>query len=179
MGNIRGKKILDVGCEAGFITMQVAKAGAHVTGVDLIEEPLEKFRQILQTKSKSMQKRITIQLADARKLPFKKHQFDFVVAAEVIEHIRQLSGFVNGAWKALDPKGLLIITFPREHVRQKLYPILSFLGINAGIESQVTLKEYQPDDIKKTFAKKFTLVKDYHLPWWLPITHLMVFKPRH
>lgn len=178
LGNIKGKKILDVGCEAGFITMQIAEKGATVTGVDLIEEPLEKFRQILKTKPKSLQKRITIQLADARKLPFKNHQFDFVVAAEVIEHIRKLSGFVNGSWDALKSNGKLIVTFPREERRRKLYPILSFLGINAGIESQVTLKEYHPEDIKKEFGKKFSLVKEYNLPWWLPITHLIVFKPK-
>ena len=178
LGNIKNKKILDVGCEAGYITLQLAEKGAWVTGVDLITEPLEKFKEILTIKPKGVQKRIKVQKADARKLPFKKHQFDYVVAAEVIEHIRQLSGFVNGAWRALKPEGRLLLTFPHESLRRRFYPLLPLFGVNANIESQVTLKEYSPEKIKEIFSKKFILIKKYRLPWRLPITNLMIFKPK-
>lgn len=175
--NVKGKKVLDVGCEAGFITMKMAERGALVTGVDLIQEPLEKFKQILTTRPK-LRKRIKLKLANANKLPFTDHQFDVVIAAEVIEHMSKLTGFVKGAHLALKPTGRLIITFPNEGLREKFYPILTVMGINANIEPQVTIKSYQPEEVVKIFGKKFDLKKHYRLPWWMPITHLMVFKPK-
>lgn len=177
LGKIKNKKILDVGCEAGFISIKMAEAGGQVTAVDLIDEPLEKFREILITKPK-LKKKIIIQKADARHLPFKDHQFDVVIAAEVIEHIRNLSGFVNGAFLALKSKGKLLVTFPNERLREKFYPILTLFGLNANIEGQVTLKSYTTNDIANQFTKKFKLIKHYLLPWWCPVTHLMIFEPK-
>ncbi len=177
LGDIKNRKVLDVGCEAGFITMKIAEKGARVTGVDLIEEPLDKFRQILTTKPK-LKKRIKLQVANANKLPFSDHQFDVVLAAEVLEHMSKITGFVKGAFKALKPTGKLVITFPNESLREKFYPLLTVMGINANIESQVTIKSYQPEEIIEIFDKKFKLLKHYRLPWWMPITHLMVFKPK-
>jgi len=177
LGRIKNKKVLDVGCEAGYITMQLAEKGAEVTGVDLIEEPFHKFKEILKTKPK-LKKKIKLKIADARKLPFKAHQFDIILAAEVIEHMSSLTGFVNGAHDALKKNGKLVITFPNESLREKFYPLLTVMGINANIESQVTIKSYEAKEIINRFNKKFKLKKHYRLPWWLPITHLMVFKPR-
>lgn len=177
LGNVKNKQVLDVGCEAGYITRQMAQKGAKVTGVDLIEEPLNKFKQILSTLPK-LKKRISIQQADANKLPFKNHQFDWVVAAEIIEHMSTLSGFVDGTYMALKPKGKLLITFPNEPLREKFYPFLTLMGINANIESQVTIKTYKPEEIINAFAKKFDLIKFYRLPWFLPLTHLMIFQPK-
>jgi len=177
LGEIKNKKILDIGCEAGYITMKLAEKGAQVTGIDLIKEPLEKFKQILVTKPK-LKKRITLKQADATKLPFKDHQFDAILAAEVIEHISKLGDFVNGVYRALKPNGTLLITFPNEPLRKKFYPFLSLMGINAGIEGQVTLISHESSQIEKLFSKRFKLKKHYRLPWWLPVTHLMIFRPK-
>lgn len=174
---IKGKKVLDVGCEAGYISMKIAEKGAKVTGVDLIKEPLDKFEQILTTRPK-LKKRIELKVANANNLPFSDHQFDVVLAAEVLEHMSKIKGFVKGAYKALKPTGKLIVTFPNEGLRERFYPLLTLMGINANIESQVTIKSYQPDEIIKIFDVNFKMIKHYRLPWWLPITHLMVFKPK-
>ena len=34
LGNIKNKKILDVGCEAGYISIKLANKGAKVTAMD-------------------------------------------------------------------------------------------------------------------------------------------------
>lgn len=175
LGNISGKKLLDIGCEAGHITLQLAQKGAQVTGIDLIAEPIKALRRLLKTQAPKIRKRIKLQVADATKLPFSANNFDIILATEVIEHITQLNRFVIGAAKVLKPDGILLITFPNENLRQKLYPLVSFFGINADVEHQVTLKNYRSEAIIKLFSKKFRLVKHYTFPWWLPITNLMVF----
>lgn len=177
LGNVQNKKILDIGCEAGYISMKLAEKGAKVTAVDLIREPLNKLKEILTTKPK-IRKRIQIKQADARKLPFTQPIFDYIVAAEVIEHMSSLSRFMNGAYKALKRDGKMIITFPNESLREKFYPLLTLMGINCNIEGQVTLKSYTTEFIEKQFSKKFNLDKHFLLPWWCPVTHLMVFSPK-
>lgn len=176
LGNIKNKKLLDVGCEAGYITLQLAKKGALVTAIDLITEPIRKFEQELKAQPAEIRRRIKLRVADATKMPFGTNIFDIVLATEVIEHITELERFVAGASKVLKPGGKLLVTFPNENLRQKLYPLVSLFGIKAEVENQVTLKNYRANNILKIFTKKFRLVKFYRLPWFLPITNLMLFK---
>lgn len=175
LGKISGKKLLDVGCEAGYITVKLAEKGALVTGIDLIEEPIMALRRRLKSQPLKIRKRIKLQVANATKLPFAANSFDIILATEVIEHITNLDRFVKSAAKVLKPGGILLITFPNENLREKLYPLVSLFGIKAEVEDQVTLKNYRSQAIIKLFSRKFTLVKHYTLPWWLPITNLMLF----
>ena len=175
LGNIKGKKLLDIGCEAGYITLKLAQKGALVTGIDLIEEPIRALRHSLKSQPLKIRQRIKLRVADATKLPFAADSFDIILATEVIEHITHLNRFVKNTAKVLKPGGILLITFPNENLRQKLYPLVSLFGINANVEDQVTLKNYRSEAIIKLFSKKFRLVKHYALPWWLPITNLIIF----
>ena len=175
LGNIKGKKLLDIGCEAGYITLKLAQKGALVTGIDLIEEPIRALRHSLKSQPLKIRQRIKLRVADATKLPFAADSFDIILATEVIEHITHLNRFVKSTAKVLKPEGILLITFPNENLRQKLYPLVSLFGINANVEDQVTLKNYRSEAIIKLFSKKFRLVKHYALPWWLPITNLIIF----
>ncbi|MGH7187339.1 MAG: bifunctional 2-polyprenyl-6-hydroxyphenol methylase/3-demethylubiquinol 3-O-methyltransferase UbiG, partial [Pseudomonadota bacterium] len=41
LAGLSGKSVLDVGCGGGILTEAMARAGAHVTGIDLGEKPLK------------------------------------------------------------------------------------------------------------------------------------------
>ncbi len=46
LGPVDGKRVLDLGCGAGFGSVALAKGGAHVTGVDFSESRLEIARKL-------------------------------------------------------------------------------------------------------------------------------------
>ena len=176
LGDLNKLKILDVGCEVGYISLKLAEKGAKVTAIDFLSEPLERLKEKLETKP-DLKKQLIIRQADARKLPFKANQFDVVLAAEVLEHMSNLNSFVDSVKRIIKPKGRLLITFPNEPLREIFYPLLTRLGLDASVECDVTLKSYTPEWMEKKLKNKFELIKWYRLPWWLPITYLMMFKP--
>jgi len=172
LGSSRAQNLLDVGCEAVWITIKLAQKGAIVTAIDLIEEPIAELRRQVRGQKLNLK----LMVADATKMPFKPNSFDIILATEVIEHITRLEKFVTGAFRVLKPGGKLLVTFPNENLRQKLYPIVSLFGIKAEVENQVTLNNFRSEKILNLFAQKFTLIKFYRLPWFLPITNLMLFR---
>lgn len=47
--DLKGKKVLDVGCNEGFFSLHMANAGAHVLGIDVDEKRIEKARFVAAT----------------------------------------------------------------------------------------------------------------------------------
>lgn len=98
-----GGKILDVGCADGNLTAKVAKhlPNAKVTGVDLYKKSIE-F-------AKKKNPDVNFLVADARKLPFKKGEFDVVICAEALEHIPNNKEAVAEIYRVLGKNGTLIV----------------------------------------------------------------------
>lgn len=71
-----GTEMLDVGCGAGQIAIPAAKAGVHVTGVDIAANLIE------QARSRALAEGLTIRFeeGDAETLPYEDESFDVVVS---------------------------------------------------------------------------------------------------
>lgn len=71
-----GARVLDVGCGTGVVAITAARAGAHVTALDLTPELLEVARANAATS------RVTVEWheGDAEALPFPDQHFDVVVS---------------------------------------------------------------------------------------------------
>lgn len=102
LGDLLGKKILDVGAGTGRLTLKLAKAGAEVTALDVSEEMLKRI--------KNHELRIKNVVGDAESLPFEDNSFDFVVAAFLIVHLKDLKRFFDEAYRVLKDGGKLLIT---------------------------------------------------------------------
>ncbi|MCK5282731.1 MAG: class I SAM-dependent methyltransferase, partial [Nanoarchaeota archaeon] len=121
MAKLKGKKILDIGCEAGHVSLRLTKRGADVFSFDIIKAALVKFRKKAQNNSK-------IFLAAAQKMPLKDNIFDYVVCTEVIEHMPKLDLCISEMKRVLKPNGRLFLTFPNEKLRKTLYPLAKLCG---------------------------------------------------
>lgn len=101
-----GKKILDVGCGPGWITVNYAKDGAKVYSVDITKKAVELTKKHLNYKCLNAE---VIQ-ASAENIPFSDNFFDFVVSSGVLHHTPDTIKAIKECYRVLKPGGKSKIT---------------------------------------------------------------------
>jgi 2-polyprenyl-3-methyl-5-hydroxy-6-metoxy-1,4-benzoquinol methylase len=168
MGNLRGKKVLDVGCEAGYVSLRMITKGADVYSFDICKSALIAF------KKKKNSGKAKIFMGAAQKMPLKDEFFDYVICTEVIEHMPLLDLCISEMKRVLKPRGKVLITFPNEGLRRLTYPAAKLFGVNTDIEEKVTLYEYKFEEISSLAKKYFKIEKKYSWPFMFPLTRFVV-----
>lgn len=165
LGGVKNKKILDIGCEAGYVALKLINKKADVTGIDVCEPALKKY--VKRTREVPV-------LGIVHYMPFKDNVFEGIVASEVIEHMPDLDTVFKEIKRVLKHRGKIIMTFPNEGLRRKIYPIVKMFGINVDVEKKVTLFDYKFTDIINKCRKYFRVKKGYSIPFWFPLTRVIV-----
>jgi SAM-dependent methyltransferase len=103
-------KILDIGCGTGRHSVELARRGYSMTGIDLSESQLDRARE----KAREQKLEIEFQMHDARSLPFSR-EFDLAImicegAFPLMETDEMNFRILENATKALKDKGKLIFT---------------------------------------------------------------------
>ncbi|OGL46345.1 MAG: hypothetical protein A2W05_08380 [Candidatus Schekmanbacteria bacterium RBG_16_38_10] len=102
-GDIKGKKVLDIGCGGGRWSERLADKGAEVVGIDIGREIIERNKEVLGNKCSYM-------VMSADDLDFPDETFDLAVSVTVIQHmpcdvqekaIREISRVVKSQGKVL------------------------------------------------------------------------------
>lgn len=106
--DVRGWRILDVGCGHGFYSLDFVLRGACLVGCDLAPEDLGAAH--LTAKGAGLAFRTAYLLADGAHLPLAADCFDLVVCNCVLEHIVDDRSALAGMHRALKPGGLLYLT---------------------------------------------------------------------
>ena len=83
-GLLARKKILDLGCGGGGISIAFAEKCKHVTAVDLKEKNISLLKQRLQERR---YKNVSLLRGNALNLPFKNMQFDKVIVNGLLEWV--------------------------------------------------------------------------------------------
>ena len=105
----KGKKVLDIGCGFGLISIHLAASGARmVSAVDANEEKYNILRKILSRFNPPLDN-IEVKLGDALNLEYEDACFDAVVANEVISHMRDPDIFIQEMNRVLRPGGILYL----------------------------------------------------------------------
>jgi SAM-dependent methyltransferase len=110
IGYNKATKILDIGCGTGRHSIELARRGYIVVGIDLSESLLKRAKE----KASEQKLQIVFQKHDARSLPF-LHEFDLVImlcegAFPLMETDEMNFQILQNAANALKPKGKLIFT---------------------------------------------------------------------
>ena len=110
-------RILDIGCGRGIINRRLAETGCAVVGIDR-ELPDPSFTRSLEAYYRlDLEKPLAI---DAGK------GFDYIIAADVLEHIRNRDQLLNGVSVNLKPGGSLIAS--TGNIALFVYRLLLLLG---------------------------------------------------
>jgi SAM-dependent methyltransferase len=97
------RRALDIGCGDGRLTSEL-RAG-ELTAADVSRVALERARARLPGAA-------LVTLAPDARLPFEDSSFDLALAAETLEHVRDVQGLLSELRRVLAPGGTLAVTTP-------------------------------------------------------------------
>ncbi len=78
------KKVLDLGCGSGWLSIFISKYGFNVTGIDLSSPAIE----LAKTWAQEDNANVNFIAGDLLNLPFEKGSFDAIVCNSILEHFR-------------------------------------------------------------------------------------------
>jgi len=103
---VRGKRVLDAGCGAGYGAAELARTAVCVAGADISAEAVAYAREHYRFPN------LFFAQASCGALPYPDASFDLVVGFEVIEHLTDWRGFLIEARRVLAPNGQFIVSTP-------------------------------------------------------------------
>jgi ubiquinone/menaquinone biosynthesis C-methylase UbiE len=160
---LAGAVLLDVGCGMGTFTVEAARHGAVAIGVDPASAAVQAARHVA---AAERAERAHFVRADAVQLPLRDRSVDVVLAADLTEHLDDvtLARMLRDAARVLRPTGRLVLYTPdRQHVFERLREAgvmkqdPSHIGVRTAAELAVAVE-----------AAGFALERRHWLPSHLP-----------
>lgn len=113
LGDVKGKKVLDLACGTGYFSKKIAEAGASVTGTDVSPELIAKAKQNLLGYPTS--KFVVTPAHDLHEL---KHvSFDAIINVLAVDNIAEVPGLLRESARLLKNGGAMHIVFNHPVVR--------------------------------------------------------------
>ena len=114
-------KVLDVGCGGGILSESLAQRGAHVTGIDMGEAPLNVAQlHALESGVKVNYRRITAEQLAAEEAG----QYDIVTCLEMLEHVPQPSSIISACATLVKPGGDIYFSTINRNPKSYLFAII-------------------------------------------------------
>jgi ubiquinone/menaquinone biosynthesis C-methylase UbiE len=177
------KKILDVGCGTGFLSLILAELGHEVVGIDLSEGMLSKARK----KSDNLGLDIEFMIGDAENLPFEDVSFDAVINRHLLwtlpnpdRAIMEWGRVIKNGGKVVAMDGKWRKNSFDEHIRnvlghvavliyEKRNPfqnkgykneVAKMLPFNGGTEPENIIKLFKKANLKNTSVRDLSWIKE-------------------
>ena len=151
---VKGKRVLDIACGEGYGTVALQKAGAaHVIGVDISEAVC------LHARSKYG---LDARLGRAEQIPLADESVDVIVSFETIEHVPDISRFLDECVRILVPGGRLIISTPNKAI---------YNSVRGGTQNPYHCSEMTPEEFASALSSRFRDARFYtqhpdSAAWW-------------
>jgi len=119
--SLAGSRVLDVGCGGGLLAEALARAGAHVTAIDLAPGMIEVARLHAAESGLSIDYRVAAAGELERSAP---QGFDIITCMEMLEHVPEPAAMVATLARLLRPGGAAFISTLNRNLRSFLLAIV-------------------------------------------------------
>jgi len=112
-----GQRVLEVGCGCGYLSLEMARRGLRVTGVDVSAVAVETARRHAAALDVPPGFRPEFEVVTGTSLPFEDNQFALVFSVEVVEHLheRDVPAHLREVFRVLRPGGHYWLLTPNRH----------------------------------------------------------------
>jgi SAM-dependent methyltransferase len=101
-------RVLEIGCGAGHLTMQLADGAFRIDAVDASQAMVDTTSA--RAGAHGVSDRVSVKVADVHQLPYESGHFDLVVAVGVIPWLHSPAAAVAEMARVLRPGGELVLT---------------------------------------------------------------------
>jgi 2-polyprenyl-6-hydroxyphenyl methylase/3-demethylubiquinone-9 3-methyltransferase len=102
---LRELRVLDVGCGGGILSESMARLGARVTGIDVVDKNIQVARLHADDEGVA----IDYRLATAAELVAAGETFDVVLNMEVVEHVADVAAFMRDCNRLVGAGGAMFV----------------------------------------------------------------------
>jgi malonyl-CoA O-methyltransferase len=141
VGEVRGLKVLDVGCGTGRHALRLARAGAVVTGVDFSDGMLAEARR------KALETGLGVTWVQhdlATALPFEYGAFERVVCGLVLDHVKDVAGLFAEMGRVCAARGRIVVSV--------MHPSMMLLGVQARFTDPASGIKTYPASVPNTIS---------------------------
>jgi 2-polyprenyl-6-hydroxyphenyl methylase/3-demethylubiquinone-9 3-methyltransferase len=102
---LNGLRILDIGCGGGILSEAIARMGAEVHGVDMVEKNIK----IARSHAAEQGLKLEYECCTAEALAKRGEVYDAILNMEVVEHVADLPLFMRSCARLLKPGGIMMV----------------------------------------------------------------------
>lgn len=117
---LKGLRLLDVGCGGGILSESMARYGADVTGIDVVEKNIRIAELHAQSESLS----IDYRLCTVAELAEQGMQYDVVLNMEVVEHVADVAAFMRDCCRMTGESGVMFVATINRTLKSWLFAIV-------------------------------------------------------
>ncbi|EDY87502.1 3-demethylubiquinone-9 3-O-methyltransferase [gamma proteobacterium HTCC5015] len=120
-GDLKGLRVLDVGCGGGILAQSMAERGAEVTGLDLSREALKAAQQHADDSGVQLE---YIEQAVEDLAAERAEQYDVVTCMEMLEHVPDPESVIRACAQLVKPGGDVVMSTLNRNPKSFLFAIV-------------------------------------------------------
>ncbi len=166
-GDVKGKRILEIGCEQGILTARIPEGYKELIATDISPRALEDAKKFCK------KPRIKFLVRDAtKKMEFSENHFDIIICSETLEHVPDYMAVVKEMHRLLRPAGRLSLSVPYEKsitsAKRFLTKLKIFDLLFTSIESHTSewhVNQFDKASICQALEDYFSITRAKYVPF--------------